>query len=468
MNKPNILFVVSEVAHYSEFKKLLLDERISSALNGILLFDRDGYDPNQLLAHEISDAKKNRFNYLVTNFDFSKQKTSFFTKIISRLIYIFEVTQFKKLPLLADIFAKLLRFLLQTINNVAFFKFKISYLKEVYTKNDITSIVLGEENILLDTFVFKKAISSQNVFTYPYTIPNPKEMIGGSHKSYELNSIQGRILKKMGGRWVRILGDKVFLLLPLSKIFSFLLIRYSPKNPWILNFDLADKILLESQNMAQLYRGLGFSSQQLEITGSLNDDLIAKIISQRQQRIVSLHHKYNLSPVKPVILVGFPPDQFPRVQAEFQSYDQLINTFVNTLNPYLNSFTILISKHPRITKSLNQMTEKGFIICDEPTIELVPLAHIYIASASATIRWAIASGIPVLNYDLYRYKYNDYASVCSVLNTESASEFSQKLHELLTNKNYFDELKSSAQKEVSAWGVLDGKSAERIVKLISR
>lgn len=466
MSKPNVLFVVSEVAHYVEFKKLLLDSKVNTSLNGILLFDRDGYDPNQLLGHEIADAKKSGFKYLVTNFN-SLKKSSFITKMISGCIYFCEATPLNKLPLLAKVFANFFRFLLQTLNNVAFFKAKIAYLKELYSKHHIQSIVLGEENVLLDTFVFKKATSSQKVFIYPYTIPNPKEMAGGAHRNFDLNTTSGKALKTVGGRWVRIFGEKIFLLLPISKIVSFYLVNYKPKNPWVLNFDLSDKILLESQSMVKLYQSLGFSSQQLEKTGSLNDDLMAKITSLHQQKRSSLQVKYNIPSDKPFILVGFPPDQFPRIEAELQSYNQLIEAFVKALSPYLGSFTVLISKHPRITRPLSEMTEKGFIVCDEPTIELIPLAHIYIASASATIRWAIASGIPVINYDLYRYRYSDYSTANSIVNTESSSEFSKKLHELLTNKNYFNDLKATAQKEAPDWGTLDGKSADRIVKLIS-
>jgi hypothetical protein len=466
LNSQNVLFIVNEVAHYYEFKKLLLDSKISSVINGILLFDRDGYDPNQLLKHEISDAKKNGFNFLVSNLNSIEKKSTFFTKNISRIIYICRVTPLKRLPL-ASTFTNFLDFLLQIASNVSFYVTKQSYLKNIFEKYHIQTIILGEENILLDTFLFKTAFTSQNVFIYPYTIPNPKEMAGGAYRHYGLHSNTGVLLRLLGGRWVRIFDNNVYLLLPISKIFSFWIFGYNPKNPWVLNFDLANKVLLESEHMAKLYKSLGFSSAQIEITGSLNDDIIARTLSFKTQKITELKIKYKLPADKPCILIGFPPDQFPREQAELLTYNELIEIFITALKPYLDSFSVLISKHPRITNSLSRLTDNGFIICDEPTIELIPLAHIYIASASATIRWAIASGIPVLNYDLYRYQYSDYSGVKSVIHAASYIEFTQYLHQILANKNYFDELRSTLQTDAKQWGVVDGKSAERILKIIS-
>ena len=47
------------------------------------------------------------------------------------------------------------------------------------------------------------------------------------------------------------------------------------------------------------------------------------------------------------------------------------------------------------------------------TALLIPLCDIYIAFASATIRWAITAGKPVLNYDIFQYNYEDYNAASS-------------------------------------------------------
>ena len=39
---------------------------------------------------------------------------------------------------------------------------------------------------------------------------------------------------------------------------------------------------------------------------------------------------------------------------------------------------------------------------------LVAISDMYVASVSSTIRWAILAGIPVINYDVYQYGYEDF------------------------------------------------------------
>ena len=70
---------------------------------------------------------------------------------------------------------------------------------------------------------------------------------------------------------------------------------------------------------------------------------------------------------------------------------------------------MLIRPHPRASPDLLRVFETPNIkISIEPMASLIPLCDLYVASISATIRWAISSGIPVLNYDTYRLRYTDF------------------------------------------------------------
>ena len=65
------------------------------------------------------------------------------------------------------------------------------------------------------------------------------------------------------------------------------------------------------------------------------------------------------------------------------------------------------------------------------TAEMVPASDIYVASISSTIRWAITCGKPVVNYDVYRYRYTDFLAVPGVLATEEQAEFRAVLQRLV-------------------------------------
>ena len=64
------------------------------------------------------------------------------------------------------------------------------------------------------------------------------------------------------------------------------------------------------------------------------------------------------------------------------------------------------------------------------TSELVPLCDLYVASVSSTIRWAIACGKPVINYDVYRYRYTDFLNLEGVLVIEEQNEFREIVQRL--------------------------------------
>lgn len=460
MRSPRILFVVNEAAHYSEYKKILLDSKIKSSIEPIILFERDGYDITKLFAHEIEDCQKLGFNYqTLPTLHISK------SRFFGRSAFFFKRPAFKYIPLTKS-FSSLFLFFQNTLDHIAQLKNKLHKIESLIEKNDIDIIILGEENILLDTFIYKKAARKKPVYIYPYTIPNPMEMAGGAAFSCSSLSLKGRLLRSLTGRFTRNFNEKNYLLIHPHKILAFLCMGYLPKNPWVLNDDTADLVFLESQKMAQLYMKLGSEKNRLAVIGSFNDDILYRVFVEKDSAQAQLEQKYHLTH-KPIVLVAFPPDQFPRAEAEYLTYSELIQAFAKALLPYLKNYNIVISKHPRIKASLDFMKNQGFVIADESTIQLVPMAHLYIASASATIRWAIASSIPVINYDLYRYHYEDYQDSSAVINIESLALFEQKLDETLNHPQFHHELSIQQKKVASEWGLIDGQFTERFLNILN-
>jgi hypothetical protein len=85
---------------------------------------------------------------------------------------------------------------------------------------------------------------------------------------------------------------------------------------------------------------------------------------------------------------------------------------------------VLIRPHPRILLERFAVFEDSCIkLTWQPTAELIPLCDLYVASISATIRWAVACGIPTVNYDTFRYRYADYDSAAGVIGVERWTNF---------------------------------------------
>jgi hypothetical protein len=103
-----------------------------------------------------------------------------------------------------------------------------------------------------------------------------------------------------------------------------------------------------------------------------------------------------------------------------------------------------------------------------PTEELVPLADVFVASISATIRWALALGIPVINYDCYRYRYGDYAGASGMVLVEDEAAFAAALREICLDPKARNGLGDQAGYDSVNWDCIDGRFTERFVELLRR
>ena len=104
-------------------------------------------------------------------------------------------------------------------------------------------------------------------------------------------------------------------------------------------------------------------------------------------------------------------------------------------------------------------------ISTHDTASLIPLCDLYLASVSATIRWAIACAQPVINYDVYQMRYKDYADVEGVITVYDKSSFETVLKRLTNDRNYYNLLEEKQKEAAPGWRILDGKSSERMLKL---
>jgi len=129
-------------------------------------------------------------------------------------------------------------------------------------------------------------------------------------------------------------------------------------------------------------------------------------------------------------------------------------------------WNILISLHPSVDPATMRYLETDRIkIGPGNTASLVALCDVFVASVSSTIRWAIACGTPVVNYDVYRYRYSDYLGVPGVLILEEQQEFRSALRRLTSDAGYLEQIRLKQQACAAHWGVLDGQAGQRLLAL---
>lgn len=456
LKRRSILFIVNETAHYVELKKLVQNVIGDDSAGVKFLFDRDGYNSPQLFKKEIVDSRANGFNPILL-----RQANEFYGTRLGRLCdgictFILRSRFFQRFAS-HESWARFFHQAGKFWDELVRIRLKLCEIEALYSQMQFDLIILAEENIFLSTFLYTRTAKGKiPIIVYPFTIPNPQELINASFSSWPINSFVGRVVRLLGGRWVFSDGDRIHILLHPGRWIILFAVGGLPKSPWILNSEDSEYVLIESRRMMQLYSRLGFPERKLKLTGSINDDILFSGNSKEKIGIKE----------RPLILVSLPPDQFPVSGAEFESYSEMLKSVLELYLPYKERFRFVFCKHPRLELEVEGLVNIHFEVASDSVIHLLPQAHLYIATVSATIRWAIASGVPVINYDFFRYRYDDYKGIDGVVHVFDRHTLESVLTELLLNSENYSKLKSSQVAESPFWGELDGQSGSRLSEVI--
>jgi hypothetical protein len=241
-----------------------------------------------------------------------------------------------------------------------------------------------------------------------------------------------------------------------------------PPDPWMTNSGRADRIAVESERMLEVYRHAGFPEPQLALTGSCADDLLHAALHEKEARRAALCRDLKLPNDRPMLLSSLVPDQLASGVpcCEFSDYGALVEFWVKTLAAWAPRMNVVIKINPRYRREEFLYLEQwGVTVTPHDTVELLPLAELYVTSISSTLRWATACAIPSINYDVYHYRYGDFADVPGIVQVEKKAEFSAAVARLVADEAHRDELRCLQRSQAHRWGCLDGNSTNRLVRL---
>jgi len=335
------------------------------------------------------------------------------------------------------------------------------------------AIVVLEDNIQTYSRFFVEEASRRGVpaMILPFTIPNPTEaaQFYKGNRAYSLDGLVKSLFVKIFPRWRHDHLGQGMMRLPLDQAVLYELFGYATSKPWVLNYGSASAIAVESEAMRTAYTRLGFQADRLKVVGEPIGKVLHQGLTERAARRSDLLAGLGLDPSKPLIVCGFPPDQYNSNDTshfEFETFERMLDAWMSAFGALHASANVVIRPHPRLDpKALKLRAPDNVRISGDPTAQLIPLADIYVASISATIRWAIACGIPVVNYDCYRYRYDDYASADGVIAVEHLGDFRREIGRLIGEPAYFEAVRARQRAVMNYWGVADDKFAERFARM---
>lgn len=269
------------------------------------------------------------------------------------------------------------------------------------------------------------------------------------------------LIKWFAKKWLKTNTFPNALLLAPEHVMALESLGITLENPWIVHGGQSNIICVENDIAYRQYRKEGIQEYKLIRTGTPYCDVIARV--RRDHSTFQGHGQIKL-------LVSWPPsyhDTFPGIN-EFDSYLDMTRQVFKFLNA-LPRTSLTVSLHPACSSEVRDLLlDLDIKISDDSILDLIAKHDIFSTYFSSTIRWALACGMPVVNYDAYQLEIDTYNSAPGFLSSDSFSVYCKLLEEITQNDKIYSELSNAQLEEAEAWGVLDGNSTARVFAEIDR
>jgi hypothetical protein len=288
---------------------------------------------------------------------------------------------------------------------------------------------------------------------------------------YHINRPSARLAAELFPQWLHTHNGLQLLRCPPARLLALETLGIAPPEPWAFNSGFAEAIAAESDAMVDYAAAAGLARDRTIVTGSPSDDAMFAILSNATEERRKLYAELRLSQDRPMLLTPLPPDFLyvngGRPQCDFRKYEDLVKAWIDAVADQ-STCNVIVALHPTVDiETMRHIERESVRIATRRTSELVPLCDLYVASVSSTIRWAIACGKPVINYDVYRYRYTDFMNIDGVLIIEEYDEFKGWLRRLTEKPAELEALRQKQMQAAPRWGFLDGRCSERIVKVLT-
>lgn len=345
---------------------------------------------------------------------------------------------------------------------------RISFCEDWLVRLGIDAVVLAEDNVERDSYGWIAGAKRRGIRTVvtSYGAISDQEAVNAyrNSSSHAVNATQATLIRRHLPKWLAEGDGFAITRLPFTEAIARELTDTAPFNPWLVNTGDIDAIALESATVERTYLDYGFQASKLKLIGHPMHDLLSGVERERDDRRANIFDKFNFDYERPLAVVCMPPDQLATSPGCYCNYTDIIFAF-SQLPKKLAGMNVVVSPHPNISlEGLSLIRAAGVALEEVSASQLIPIADFYIASVSSTIKWALACGIPVINYDCYGYGYPDYQCVPQVIEVSDEGTYRAVLNRLSDTAEQVA-LKQLAKTNAGHWGVIDGMALSRLVDL---
>lgn len=348
-------------------------------------------------------------------------------------------------------------------------------IRALLRSESISIVILAGDLVGYDTAEFVREARQERipVLIAPSTMSDGTEQaeVYFNNPTHQVSGFINRSAAFFFPKWRKVHRGKELLRLDGTTVFAREISGLSVPLPWVSSSTRADGILVESRYMYDYYERCGIKPDKLILCGSSAHDIMADVTRDRAKHLETLFRELKFEKHNPILLSALIPDCHYMLGAgqksDFPTYAELLRFWIDSL-ARAAEYNVVINLHPSVDiRDFEDVLGHDVRVSQRDILELIPLCSLYVASVSSTIRWALASGKPVVNYDVYRFRYADYQKAHGVIAVEEKSDFTDALENLKPGGPLLESLRTQAEQQAPYWGNLDGKEGERIFGTIN-
>jgi hypothetical protein len=346
---------------------------------------------------------------------------------------------------------------------------RTGFCEDIMVRLGVDALVLAEDNAERDSCAWIEAARRRGipsiVVSYGALSENEAEEAYKLSPAHRIAALEAEALARHLPHWLKRGPGYAITRLPLAEALGREIAGLGVENPWIVNSGRLDAIVLESPAAAAAYAAAGASQVRLRPIGHPFHDRLAAVAARRSEVRGELASRFGLDPAARWLIAAMPPDNTAhRETSDRSTYEQLMDDFCIRPRGMLG-WNLIVSPHPNVSAERRQaIRDAGAALAEGPVADILPVADAYLSSVSSTIKWALALGLPVIDYDCYGYRYGDFIAEPGVRTAVDRAELHRQLADL-GREETFDRWRMASQERSGWWGRLDGGAMDRLLRL---
>jgi len=287
--------------------------------------------------------------------------------------------------------------------------------------------------------------------------------------------IEGRPLNRLllyvrSGHWIEVYEGRKLCRLRASRALALEVLSLAAGSPWIPCDGAAQAIAASGEAARASMADMGLDASRLHVTGAPVHDHLYLAQCERVQLRQKLLERTRQGSAHCIVLCAWPPVQtvHETEDQEFATYADLCAAWAGTLACLRErGCAVVVKAHPKaLEEELATVHSAGLAFVGDDTADLLPLCDVFATTASSVTAWAIALGIPVVDYDCHRFKYTDFCMDDGVLKPRTMAEFTGMLDRLVFDRAFREEVAGRQAGRAGYWGNIDGMAGDRLLALL--